>query len=33
MTFRKRYGIGTWNRKQWIALFGELALEEAKDLS
>jgi hypothetical protein len=33
MILRKLEGAGNRNRKHWIALCGELALEEAVDLS
>jgi hypothetical protein len=33
MTLRKREGTGNGKRKHWSTLFGELALEEATDLS
>ena len=33
MTLKKRGDTGNWNRKHWIALHGELAWEEAMDLS
>jgi hypothetical protein len=33
MTLRKREDTGNQKRKHWIALCGELALEETMDLS
>jgi hypothetical protein len=33
MTLRKQEDTGSWRRKLRIALFGELSLEEAMDLS
>jgi hypothetical protein len=33
MTLMKRENIGIWKRKHYIALCGELVLEEAMDLS
>jgi hypothetical protein len=33
MTLRKQEDAGSWRRKLKIALFGELSLEEAIDLS
>jgi hypothetical protein len=33
MTLRNRKDTGNGNRKHYTTLFGELALEEAKDLS
>jgi hypothetical protein len=33
MTLRKQEDTGSWRRKLRIALFGELTLEEAMDLS
>jgi len=33
VTSRKREDTGNLKRKQWIALYGELAMEEATDLS
>jgi hypothetical protein len=33
MTFRKREDTGNWKRKHYTALCGELAWEEAMDLS
>ena len=33
MTLRKGEGTGNCKSKHWIALYGELALEEAMDLS
>jgi hypothetical protein len=32
MTLRKRKDTGNLNRKHWIALHGELSIEEAMDL-
>jgi len=33
ITLRKRKDTGNWKRKHYITLCGELALEEAMDLS
>jgi len=33
VTLRQREGTGSWKRKYYIALYGELDLQEAVDLS